>query len=66
MEFFKKLIRFAARLLGRLKYFRRKLWIVNRPMIVLSGHPAGSHAQMVLNYSRCVVLRSGPAQLGTA
>ena len=33
-------------------------------MIVLRGQPAGSRAQMVLNYS--VVLGSGPAYLGTA
>ena len=33
----------------------------NCPMIVLREQPAGSHAPMVLNYSRCVVLGSGPA-----
>ena len=32
------------------------------PMIVLRGQKtAGSRAPMVLNYSRCVVLGSGPA-----
>ena len=35
-------------------------------MIALREQPAGSHAPMVLNYSRCVVLGSGPAYLGTA
>ena len=35
-------------------------------MIALRGQPAGSRAPMVLNYSRCIVLGSGPAWLGTA
>ena len=36
------------------------------PMIALRGQPAGSHAPKVLDYSRCVVLGSGSALLGTA
>ena len=35
-------------------------------MIILRGQPAGSRVAMVLNYSHCVVLGSGPAWLGTA
>ena len=41
-------------------YSWKKLWIVNRTMIVLRGQPAGSCAWMALNYSRCIVLGSGP------
>ena len=33
----------------------------NCPMIVLRGQPTGSRAPMVLNYSLCIVLGSGPA-----